>query len=113
MPIKLEAIMARFNLAKMSLKDMLALQEQLEQAIRDARERERAALKDELVALAAERGFSLSDVVGNVRAKGSKGAVKYRNPDNPAETWSGRGRKPLWLVAKLNKRGAKIVDFAI
>jgi DNA-binding protein H-NS len=34
------------------------------------------------------------------------------NPDNPGETWSGRGRKPKWLVAKLDK-GKKITDFAI
>jgi DNA-binding protein H-NS len=25
----------------------------------------------------------------------------YRNPNNPAETWTGRGRKPRWLVAAL------------
>jgi DNA-binding protein H-NS len=34
------------------------------------------------------------------------------NPDNPGETWAGRGRKPKWLVAKLDK-GEKITDFAI
>jgi DNA-binding protein H-NS len=27
----------------------------------------------------------------------------YRNPDNDAETWTGRGRKPRWLVAALNE----------
>lgn len=26
----------------------------------------------------------------------------HRNPNNPAETWTGRGRKPRWLVAALN-----------
>jgi DNA-binding protein H-NS len=26
----------------------------------------------------------------------------HRNPNNPAETWSGRGRKPRWLVAALD-----------
>lgn len=23
--------------------------------------------------------------------------VRYRNPDNPRETWSGIGRSPLWV----------------
>jgi DNA-binding protein H-NS len=23
---------------------------------------------------------------------------KFRNPENPAETWSGRGKMPRWLV---------------
>jgi DNA-binding protein H-NS len=26
----------------------------------------------------------------------------HRNPDNPAQTWTGRGRKPRWLVAALD-----------
>jgi DNA-binding protein H-NS len=26
----------------------------------------------------------------------------HRNPNNPAETWTGRGRKPRWLIAALD-----------
>jgi DNA-binding protein H-NS len=26
---------------------------------------------------------------------------KYRNPAIPSETWSGRGRQPLWVIALL------------
>lgn len=26
---------------------------------------------------------------------------KYRNPDDPTQTWAGRGLKPRWLVAAL------------
>jgi hypothetical protein len=37
---------------------------------------------------------------------------KYRNPDNPAETWTGRGLPPRWLAAEL-KRGARMEDFLI
>jgi DNA-binding protein H-NS len=39
-------------------------------------------------------------------------APKYRNPDNPAETWAGRGLKPRWLAAAL-KTGKKLEDFSI
>jgi DNA-binding protein H-NS len=28
-------------------------------------------------------------------------AVKYRNPKNADEVWSGRGRMPLWLGAEI------------
>jgi len=28
---------------------------------------------------------------------------KYRNPDNPAETWAGRGLKPKWVQGKLDQ----------
>jgi DNA-binding protein H-NS len=45
---------------------------------------------------------------------GPRGSVapKYRNPENPAETWAGRGLRPRWLVAAL-KGGKKLEDFAI
>jgi DNA-binding protein H-NS len=26
---------------------------------------------------------------------------KYRNPENPAETWSGKGKRPAWVEAAL------------
>jgi DNA-binding protein H-NS len=37
---------------------------------------------------------------------------KYRNPDQPSETWTGRGKQPRWLVAQL-KSGRRIEDFRI
>ena len=37
---------------------------------------------------------------------------KYRNPDQPSETWAGRGKQPRWLVAKLDS-GKRIDDFRI
>jgi DNA-binding protein H-NS len=37
---------------------------------------------------------------------------KYQNPSEPAETWSGRGKQPRWLVSAL-KAGSKIEDFEI
>ncbi len=45
---------------------------------------------------------------------GTRGPVapKYRNPENPAETWSGRGLKPRWMAAAI-KGGKKLEDFAI
>ncbi|KGT75901.1 histidinol phosphate phosphatase [Bradyrhizobium japonicum] len=37
---------------------------------------------------------------------------KYRNPEQPSETWAGRGKQPRWLVAKLGA-GNRIDDFKI
>ena len=37
---------------------------------------------------------------------------KFRNPKQPSETWSGRGKQPRWLVAQLNE-GKRIDDFRI
>lgn len=45
---------------------------------------------------------------------GARGSVapKYRNPENPSETWAGRGLKPRWLAAAL-KAGKKLEHFSI
>ena len=37
---------------------------------------------------------------------------KYRNPENPSETWAGRGKQPRWLAAQL-RSGRRIDDFRI
>src|SRR6516162_6375215 len=37
---------------------------------------------------------------------------KYRNPDQPSETWSGRGKQPRWLTTQL-RSGKWIEDFLI
>lgn len=38
--------------------------------------------------------------------------AKYANPNDPDETWSGRGRKPRWIEAALNS-GKSLVDLLI
>ena len=38
---------------------------------------------------------------GPSKNKGIKVEPKYRNPANEKETWSGRGRAPLWMSAAL------------
>jgi hypothetical protein len=35
--------------------------------------------------------------------KGNKLPVKYRNPKNHAEAWTGRGHTPNWLKRELNQ----------
>ena len=102
--------MARINVDKMSLKQLLELEAKLQSAIHGARERERAEVKQEMAALAEKRGFSLRDLMG--KGKGKVNVAKYANPDDPAQTWTGRGRKPNWLIAKV-KKGAKLEQLAI
>ena len=103
--------MARHNLEKMSLKQLLDLESQVKSAIASTRERDRAEVKKAMVELAEKRGFSLQELMGG-RGKGKISVAKYANPEDASQTWTGRGRKPNWLVAKL-KRGASMSDFAI
>ena len=97
---------------KLSLKELQELRTRVEKQIITTQDRERIALRAKFEAMASDAGFGLSDLLGVRSTKGKTVAAKYMNPDNPSETWSGRGRKPKWLTAKLEK-GKKQSDFAI
>lgn len=102
--------MARVDLGGMSLKQLVDLEQKVKDAIAEKRDSERARIKEEMAALAQKHGFSIKEVLGLQKMRSV--AIKYRNPENPSETWTGRGRKPNWLSAKLSK-GAKIEQFTV
>lgn len=106
--------MRAINVDKLSLKDLMELDLKVQKAIASAKERERADLKAKIEKMAAQSGFAVSELFGTGRGgpKGRTVAPKYVNPDNASETWTGRGRKPKWLVAKLGK-GVSIDKFLI
>lgn len=102
------------NLEKMSRKELLELGVQVEKALKNAESRERKEALKAAEKAAAEFGFSLSELApdSSRSAKGTKAAAKYRNPGNPAQTWTGRGRKPQWIHDAL-QAGADISDLEI
>ena len=106
--------MRQINVDKMSLKDLMELELKVKKAIAVAKDRERAELKSKIEQMATESGFSVNELFASGRGgpKGRTIAPKYANPDNAGETWTGRGRKPKWLVAKMDK-GAELEDFLI
>ena len=103
--------MARSNVDTLSYKDLLALSSEIEDAVAARKIEEARAVRSQLAELASAKGFSIEELFGKSRKTG-KVAVKFRNPKDGAQTWMGRGRKPLWLVAAL-KKGAKMETFAV
>lgn len=102
---------------KMSLKELVELEAKVGKAIAAARDKERAELKRKMSEMAETHGFSVTELFGGARAgRGGKsksvGVARYANPDDRSDTWTGRGRKPNWLIERL-KKGAKLDDFAI
>lgn len=105
--------MATINVDKMNLKELLDLESKVKKAIANAQVREKDEFLADIKAMAAKRGIAMGEIFGGGRgSKGSKVAIKYRNRDNPSETWTGRGRQPKWLAAAL-KKGSKLQDFVI
>ena len=108
---KRERSMAK-ELEKMSLRELQALELKIKKLKAGVEERSRAELRRDLEAKIANAGFKISDIFGGRGGKGRSVPAKYVNPDDPNETWTGRGRKPRWLTAKLQD-GAKIEKFLI
>ena len=38
--------------------------------------------------------------------------IAYQNPDNPNETWGGRGKRPNWILEKL-EQGIQLQDLRV
>ena len=79
---------------------------------REANESRLAQAREAVKALMAEHGITADDIVsmttksdkktGGETRTIAKVAIKYRNPANHQETWTGRGRTPTWLQAKID-----------
>jgi len=101
------------NLDSLSLKELKDLQAQVAKAISGFVDRKKKQALTELEEKARELGFSLAELTGVAPVrKRSSAAPKYRNPANPSETWTGRGRKPRWYEAAI-KAGKSPGDMAI
>ena len=104
--------MAKNNsLDKMSYAELSDMEREIERLKVDKRNSERAAVREKLIAMAKQSGFEISELFGKGnRGKGSV-AVKYRDPKNAANTWTGRGRMPRWMVAATKGSKARKEDF--
>ena len=84
------------DLGALDRDELLQLSKDVEKALRsyDKRKRDEALREMELVA--QKHGIALKDVVQG-GPKRSVQVPKYKHPENPALTWSGRGRQPAWF----------------
>ena len=95
------------------IRELTAKAEQLEQAEKPGIVQLRAVLrKYKLGPADVKRALGDGGKRPGSSLNGPKVKPKYRNPKNRSETWTGRGRMPLWMVA-LIKQGKKPTDFLI
>lgn len=102
------------DLNSMSRKELLKLQKDVAKAIESLEDREKATALAAAEKAAAEHGFSLAQLAGSLRGKRAqtKGVARYRNPENPAQTWTGKGRRPNWIIQG-EASGRSLSDFEI
>lgn len=100
------------ELNKLSLDELLTLQHRIAAEIDSRHSAEKAKAQQEILALAGKYGLSVKFAGGSTApgkaAKGKRAVVapKYRNPANGAETWTGRGRSPVWVAEWKAKHGS-------
>ncbi|HHA2422530.1 TPA: H-NS family nucleoid-associated regulatory protein [Stenotrophomonas maltophilia] len=118
------------NVSHLSAKELRALIAQAEkQQTRVLTRPKAAAMRAKINKYVKDHGYTIEELYGAPPSRsvektskpavrkpkktaGSKVAPKYRNPANPGETWSGRGRQPRWLAA-LVQNGKSPSEFLI
>jgi DNA-binding protein H-NS len=100
------------NLEALSPKELQDLIATAQSKMKAAQANHVQTVRKKIDALLKSAGLTLADVYptrGGKKSAGKKGtgsvSPKYRNPANASETWSGRGRQPIWFAGALKKRG--------
>ena len=106
----------------MSRKELMALRANIDRAIAAVGDRDRRNALRAAEDAVRQHGFTLNELAPFVsqaggrgrrrQAEGPAGAPRYRNPENPEQTWSGRGRRPRW-VHEAEAAGRSLDDLRI
>jgi DNA-binding protein H-NS len=105
---------SNINFSLMSVDELWQLHEEIGQVLSARLTSEKQTLERRLAQLRRDIDLpqAASSGVTNARRKYRRVFPKYRNPNQPLETWTGRGKQPRWLAAAL-KTGHKIEEFVI
>ena len=94
----------KVDLKGMSRKELEKLKSDVEKALSKVSDKELKAARDEAAKIAAKHGFTLEDIAAapaktprKTAAAKTKSAPKYANPADPKQTWTGKGRQPVWF----------------
>lgn len=95
----------------MSVEELWLLRDEITQALTRRITQEKRELERRLILLHGNRPAKNVGSTAQHRPY-TKVPPKYRNPAEPTETWSGRGKRPKWVIAQL-KSGKKLEDLEL
>ena len=103
--------MTTVNLDNLSIEQLDKLKTSIDSTIVNKRQSELLAVRQQVDELIDNCPFTLAEVM---EAKPARKPVlpKYRNPNDAEQTWTGRGRRPLWIEDSLNN-GMDLADLLI
>lgn len=103
------------DLERLSAEELADVIANAQRALKEIQNSKRRGVIAQIKELAASIGVSVEIIDGDKAVapkRGGKVAPKYRNPNDPEQTWTGRGMKPRWLQALVDQ-GHDANDFAI
>ena len=109
--------MADIDLSNLNIDQLTDLVGKAQSEMASREKLRRKDLRSELERRVTAEGYKMRDIfpeLGNGAAGGRqrrKMPVKFRNPQNPEETWTGIGRSPKWVQAILAERGIDMAAF--
>ncbi|MDO8268174.1 MAG: H-NS histone family protein [Moraxellaceae bacterium] len=110
----------KIDLEALTIAELEGLIEQARELIDRKQKDAVVTAKAEIEKIAADVGMSVEELLGLQAGKAARKApkdkkpvpVKYRNPKDHTQTWSGRGKSPRWLQEILNN-GGRLENFLI
>lgn len=96
----------KFDLKSMTRKELEKLSADVKKALLSSKARDRRDALKAAEKAAAEFGFSLNDLAKDKapssvakpkKKKGKPAAARFANPNDPTQTWTGKGRQPFWF----------------
>lgn len=101
------------DLESMSLEALKDLQRDVNKAVATFETRRRKEAIAALEEHAKQFGFTMAELTGvKVPRQRVSSPAKFANPANPADTWTGRGRKPKWFIEAIES-GKTEADLAV
>ena len=91
-----------YDLSKYSLAQLRALEVQVIDELKTQHFLSISKAREQILHIARNAGLSEKQLRAIKVAKKPKqgdAQVKYRNPEDPKQQWSGRGRQPAWVKA--------------
>ncbi len=98
-------------ISKMALEELVSLKSDVEKLIKQKQKEKQKEVYANMLELAKAAGFnSVEEFMGSQKMrsprsdKGLKMPPKYQSEDG-SKTWSGKGRKPNWIIEHLDTNG--------
>jgi DNA-binding protein H-NS len=111
-------VIEQIDLSSYSIEELKELVDKAKKEVATKEQNRVQQIRNQIEQLAGELDMTVEELMhydGRRKPKvGVKpvGKIKFQNPANPNQTWTGRGKRPRWLQDALDE-GANLEEFAL